>query len=211
MPPFFLQCGTMDVAVRELQPAELPAAVALVARGMRDNPLNVQAMGMNAEARLSRLQAMFAAVLPMTARKGSMLGTFDDGHLVGVLAWVPSGRCQATLGEKVALAARMVPRIGVGALLRIARGQGDWEKRDPAETHWHLGRVSVDSGLRGRRIGSALMANYCARLDAERVCSYLETDKAENLRFYAKFGFSSVAEAKVLGVSNWFMVRPAGA
>ena len=197
MPPFFLQCGTMDVAVRELQPAELPAAVALVARGMRDNPLNVQ--------------AMFAAVLPMTARKGSMLGTFDDGHLVGVLAWVPSGRCQATLGEKVALAARMVPRIGVGALLRIARWQGDWEKRDPAETHWHLGPVSVDSGLRGRRIGSALMANYCARLDAERVCSYLETDKAENLRFYAKFGFSSVAEAKVLGVSNWFMVRPAGA
>ena len=35
--------------------------------------------------------------------------------------------------------------------------------------------------------------------------SYLEADKSENARFYERFGFTVIAEPKVLGAPNWFM------
>jgi hypothetical protein len=53
-----------------------------------------------------------------------------------------------------------------------------------------------------------MLVGFCARMDYSRMLSYLETDKSENVRFYEKFGFTVVAEAKVLGVPNWFMSRP---
>jgi hypothetical protein len=116
----------MDVEVRELRMAELPAAIELVARGMRDNPWNVQALGSDGERRLPRLRKMFKAARPTTARKGVLVGAFDDRRLVGVLAWVLTGKCQTTLGEKISLAARMLPGVGPSSLNRIRRGQEDW-------------------------------------------------------------------------------------
>jgi hypothetical protein len=44
-------------------------------------------------------------------------------------------------------------------------------------------------------------------MDDDRALSYLETDKSENVRFYEKFGFTVNAEAKILGIPNWFMSR----
>jgi len=197
----------MDVEVRELRSGELPAAVELVARGMRDNPLNVEALGSDEERRLFRLRRMFRAALPNTARKGMLVGAFDDRRLVGVLAWVPPGKCQTTLGEKISLAARMLPGVGPSSLERIRRWQENWTRHDFAESHWHLGPVAVDPELQGRSIGSKMMANCCSRLDTAHAAAYLETDKADNIRFYQKFGFKTIAEDKVLGVPNWFMLR----
>ena len=46
-------------------------------------------------------------------------------------------------------------------------------------------------------------------LDDRGATGYLETDKPENVRFYAKFGFQTVAESEVLERPNWFMSRAA--
>ena len=45
-------------------------------------------------------------------------------------------------------------------------------------------------------------------MDAGRSAAYLETDKAENVTFYQRFGFRVTAQEDVLGVPNWFMLRP---
>ncbi len=195
--------------MRELRANELPAAVRVLARGMRDNPVNVQAMGGDQDTRLRRLHGMLAAALPMIMRKAALLGAFGHDELVGVLGLLPPGMCRSTLGEKVGMIPSMVLAMGLGALLRTAQWQGEWQKRDPAEPHWHLGPVAVDPSLRGRGIGSAMMAAYCTRLDAVRAVGYLETDKPGNLRFYERFGFQTIAEAPVLGTLNWFMRRHA--
>jgi hypothetical protein len=47
-------------------------------------------------------------------------------------------------------------------------------------------------------------------MDAYGAVAYLETDRRANVHFYQKFGFTVVAEADVMGVSNWFMSRPGG-
>jgi hypothetical protein len=71
-----------------------------------------------------------------------------------------------------------------------------------------------DAGRRqaalARFFRAALVADFCARVDAAGSIAYLETDKKENVPFYEKFGFVVTTESSVLGVPNWFMTRKAG-
>lgn len=198
----------MDIQVVKLTERELPAAIAVVARGMRDNPINIRAMGEDERGRLRRLMGLFAIALPRLLGRGALFAAKSDGAIVGVLGVVPPGKCKASGLEKAAMAPHLLAALGPRALMRTASWQSDWESRDVSEPHWHLGPVAADAGLQGRGIGTALMKVYCARLDAEAGDGYLETDKIENIAFYKKFGFETVREAEVLGIRNWFMHRP---
>ena len=200
----------MDVEVKKLTERELPAAIVVVARGMRDNPINIRAMGEDEAVRLRRLMGLFALALPRLARKEGLLGAKSGGAIVGVLGMVPPGACRTSGIEKAAMAPHLLAALGPRALMRTASWQSEWEARDAFEPHWHLGPVSADLGLQGRGIGSALMRVYCERLDDENGEGYLETDKIENVTFYEKFGFETVGEAQVLGIPNWFMRRRVG-
>ena len=51
------------------------------------------------------------------------------------------------------------------------------------------------------------MAEHSRRLDAAGQVGYLETDKAENVSFYERFGYETLGEQEVIGVPNWFMRR----
>jgi ribosomal protein S18 acetylase RimI-like enzyme len=199
----------MIVTVRELRREHLAAAIPIIARGMRDNPLHVSALGYDARTRAARLTRMFALAMPMILKKGVLLGAFADNTLAGVAGMVPPGRCRPTFIENVTLLPRMIPAIGVSAFARAGRWLATWGTHDLAEPHWHLGPVAVDAHLHGRGIGTALMEEYCARLDHLAAVGYLETDKPKNVAFYEKFGFQTVAEAPVLETPNWFMRRPA--
>jgi ribosomal protein S18 acetylase RimI-like enzyme len=196
------------VTVRELRPDDLTDAIAIIARGMRDNPLHISALGQPAGTRADRLKRMFTLALPMIFKKGVLLGAFDDDKLVGIAGLVPPGRCQPKLVERVRLLPRLIPAIGFRGFARTGRWLATWSKHDLAEPHWHLGPVAVDAPLQGHGIGTALMEEYCARLDNLAAVGYLETDKAQNVAFYEKFGFRTIAEALVLGTPNWFMRRP---
>lgn len=84
-----------------------------------------------------------------------------------------------------------------------------WDRLDPKEAHWHLGPIGVLPGFQGRGIGSALLARFCAEVDACGSPAYLETDRRSSVRLYEKFGFRLTAQEEVVGVPNYFMWRPA--
>jgi predicted N-acetyltransferase YhbS len=86
-----------------------------------------------------------------------------------------------------------------------------WDAQHPVAPHSHLGPLAVDAHLQGQGLGSVLLREYCRRVDEAGQAAYLETDRAENVRFYAREGFEVIAEARVLGVPNWFMWRAARA
>ena len=198
------------ISVRELIEADVSAAVGVVARGMRDNPLHVAAFGTDAELRSRRLTRMFTVALPFIFSRGVVLGAFDGETLSGIAGMVPPGQCQPSFAEKLSVMPRLVPAVGGSAFARVGRWMSAWAQHDLREPHWHLGPVAVDAHLQGRGIGTLLMTEYCARLDREQTAGYLETDKASNVTFYARFGFETIASAPVLETPNWFMKRDFG-
>jgi ribosomal protein S18 acetylase RimI-like enzyme len=181
----------------------------VLARGMRDNPLHIAAYGDDPDRRLrchGRLMrglfAHFPAQQPICA--------FRDGTLLGVTGVAPVGTCQPTAAQRLRLLPTIVG-LGPRTAARVGKWISQWAARDPDEEHVHLGPVAVDAHLQGQGIGSQMMLEHCRRLDAVGEVGYLETDKAENVRFYERFGFEVIGEEPVLGVPNWFMRREARA
>jgi ribosomal protein S18 acetylase RimI-like enzyme len=95
-------------------------------------------------------------------------------------------------------------------MMRLSQNMRSWATVDPAEPHSHLGPLAVDADQRGLGIGSQILGEFCRRLDEAEVVGYLETETDDNVRLYSRFGFAVVDEKLVLGVPNWFMIRPPG-
>jgi ribosomal protein S18 acetylase RimI-like enzyme len=170
---------------------------------MRDNPLQIVAIGQDSERRLRLMHRGFSRLLRLNGR--ATVGAWDGDRLVGVAATAEPGHCQLSTSERLRLAPTFL--IAGRAAPRLGRWMSAWAKYDPAEPHSHLGPVAVDPGLQGRGLGSMLLAEYCQRLDQRKMISYLETDKPENVRLYKRFSYHVTAEAEVLGVTSWFMTR----
>jgi GNAT superfamily N-acetyltransferase len=195
--------------LRELQRSEVEGAAQLLGRAMRDNPIDARAFDIkNNERRCRALTRFFVPVLNGLYRRGLILGAFCESTLVGVCGMARPGLCQPAVLEKLSVAPSVLFGNPLGTMLRVSTWVGEWSRRDLIERHWHLGPVAVESRLQGQGIGSAMIADFCARMDQLQALSYLETDKFENVRFYQKFGFAVLAKAEVLKVPNWFLSRP---
>jgi ribosomal protein S18 acetylase RimI-like enzyme len=197
-----------ELEVVDLGPAEIPEGVGVCARGMRDNPLHVAAFGSDPERRVLALTRLFTAFFSVFEGQ-EPFGLRRGGRLVAATGVGPPGSCpnRPTAGQRL----RFTPTVlGLGP--RTAARMGSWMKtwadHDPDEPHSHLGPLAVDAQLQGQGIGTVLLREYCRRLDAAGQTGYLETDKAENVRFYERGGFEVAGEAEVIGVRNWFMGRP---
>jgi ribosomal protein S18 acetylase RimI-like enzyme len=207
--PGVAELEARDITVADLAREDIPEAVAVLVRGMLDNPIHVAAFGEDPERRRRSLERLFGALFrvftaqtPICARR--------DGAIVAATGIAPAGSCQPSGRQRLAL----LPAIAAGGprtAARVGRWVGAWTDRDLDEPHSHLGPLAVDAHLQGQGIGSRVLAEYCRRLDAAGDVGYLETDKQENVAFYAKQGFETIGEAEVLGVPCWFMRRPPGA
>ncbi|MGI8631059.1 MAG: GNAT family N-acetyltransferase [Solirubrobacterales bacterium] len=177
--------------------------VRLLARGLRDNPIHVAALGDDAERRQRDLERLYSTMLSVGANEPLL--AIRDGELVAVLGSVASPHCQPSWWQTL----RMTPTLLRLGRRSVAVGRwGDaWSSRDPDEDHLHFGPIATDPAHQRTGIGTALMIRRCERLDAEGAVGYLETDVESNVRFYERFGFEVVDTAEVLGVESWFMRR----
>jgi ribosomal protein S18 acetylase RimI-like enzyme len=194
----------MGVDVGQITENETADAIRVLARGMRDNPLHIAALGDDPAHRVDALTQMFTGMMAMQAEP---LRARENGEVVGVCGLLAPPDCMVhTLGS---LPADQFPPMLVDPAeqARAIEWLQAWGRRDPDEPHFHLGPVSADADKQGRGIGSAMMRAFCDRVYRDHALAYLETDKRENVAFYEKFGFETVGEAKVIGVPNWFMRR----
>ena len=76
---------------------------------------------------------------------------------------------------------------------------------------WYLLLLGVDDPYRGQGLGGRLIEPVLARARQERLACYLETEKEENLGFYARHGFHLAEEGREPrhGVRTWGLLRPA--
>jgi len=197
----------VDLEIRDARPHELSVVAAVLSRGMRDNPLHLAVFGPEPEERQRKLENFFRILLAWMPH--SPWVAVRQGTIVAVCGMGGPGRCQPTSSQKVSIVTQLALTCGVAPTLRALRWLGEWSLRDPKEAHWHLGPLCVDAPLQGRGIGSRLIGEWCKLLDAHRAAGYLETDKEINVDVYKKFGFETIAEAKILGTPNRFMWRGA--
>ncbi len=191
--------------IRALSHQELATAVHTCTRAMRDNPLHCAVFGLAPDRRERKLRGFFSAVLPWMQRRGTLLAL--EGEPYGVIGVLPPGGCRPTPVETLRMLPTLSRRLTPLAAVRVARWLADWAKHDPAGPHWHLGPLAVDPLHQRLGIGSRLLRAALSRIDSASGTAYLETDTEANVAFYQRFGFVTVATARVVGVPNWFMQR----
>jgi GNAT superfamily N-acetyltransferase len=194
----------IEVVIRPMRLEERAETAGVAARGMRDNPIHIAVYGGDPARRLRALERLFAALFAVVPEPPRV--ALRAGRVVGVAGAAPPGACRLPPAALARTGAALL-RAGAGPARRALRWLEGWGARDPDDAHCHVGPVAVEGGMQGLGIGSRLLGELAARLDATGERAWLETDRPENVRFYERFGFRVEVEAPTLGVPCWFMKR----
>jgi len=146
------------------------------------------------------------AHLPQAERYGRLLSARAEERLVGVLSSTPPGAYPLP-SPSMAVRLRCLLGQGLRVANRWARVYELLRDHHPVDRHWYLGTLGVEPELWGQGIGTELLSTWLQMVDADGTPAYLETDAAENIRFYQRVGFEVVEEIWVLGVRIWTMRR----
>ena len=199
--------------VDRLDPARFDDAEACFARAFFPDPLF--GFFMPAKRReYSLLPAVFRAFItdagPFDRTWGATLPAEHDHHLVGAAVWVPPGGMPRPFRRELLMQLRLGRLLLRGSNLAIGlRLLSAVDRVHPHEPHWYLGLLGTDPTMQGRGVGSALLEPALARADGEGMPCYLETQKEENLSFYARHGFAVRDVVSVTGSPTvWTMQRP---
>jgi GNAT superfamily N-acetyltransferase len=182
----------------------------VAAAGFFDDPF-FEYLSPSERLRRRGLHIYFRAVVASLGDAGLVSGVRQDGRLVGVAAWVRPGRyplsVAAQLRQSVGAFRGLSPRPV--ALVHGTRYLLAIDKVHPKETLWYLQLLVVDPAAQRGGIGAALQAPIYAEADRDQLPSYLETQKAENLVYYRRFGYETVDELRPVkgGPPLWTMRR----
>jgi len=192
-----------EVKIRQMRRADIPRVAEILGRAFATNPIHL-AVYRDKPMIERRLKITFEAMFRHAP--GRCFVSELDGQIVGGMRIVKWPDCQRT-GLKV------VPAVlraagGPRPLIRDMKRIRAWKRHDPGRLHWHLGPIGVAPELQHRGIGSHLMQFLCDLTYQDGMETYLETERPENVPFYERFGFKVVEDEVVVGVKNWFMLRP---
>lgn len=134
-----------------------------------------------------------------------------EGALRGAALWMPPRSEPPSALTELAMHLGLLSVFGsrIGAARRLARLLAD---RHPRAAHYYLGTLGTEPAHQRQGIATALLAPVLARCDAERLPAYLESSRAENVRYYEARGFAVVDDVAIAdGPHLWLMWRRPGA
>jgi GNAT superfamily N-acetyltransferase len=193
------------VDVRALEPADVDAVAAVLARAFYDDPLQVWALP-DDETRQGRLEAMFA----LQIRYASL--PFGESYLDSsgscVALWAPPPGLIEPDAESIAGLAPLADILGEG-LGRLRLAFETMQTVHPRVPHFYLQGVGTDPPAQGHGLASAVLRPVLARCDAQRVPAYLESTKERNVGFYERHGWevTDVVHVPSGGPPLWLMWR----
>jgi ribosomal protein S18 acetylase RimI-like enzyme len=185
------------------RPEERLQAAGVAVRALRDNPVSME-MSADPLVRLHFPYGLFCQ--QMTDAASLTVGARVEGYVLGVAGATPPGSCIAAMLPPE-LRSMDPPGKEAPDGDRFVYGGIVMADNDLPEPHWHVGPVAVEPGLQGLGVGTRIMRALCDELDGKGEIGWLETDKAENVRFYTGFGFEVAGEAPIFGARFWFMRR----
>jgi GNAT superfamily N-acetyltransferase len=119
-----------------------------------------------------------------------------DGRLIGVAAWIKPGEyplpVPAQISQAMGALWAMLPTPR--ALIDGSKYLLAIDKAHPKQKSWYLNLLVVDPAQQRGGIGAALQETVLERADQEGLPCYLETQNADNLPYYGRFGYQVVDE-----------------
>ena len=194
-----------------MQESERPAVVAALARAFYDDPLFgfflpdpvAQSKGL-----LSFMGAGVADANPF----GEIWVARTETKIACAAVWLPPGRYPR--GARRDLLSNL---RGIPAFVRSGRRLADAVRllaaldkahHDIDEPHFYLGILGTDPLFQRSGAGSAALQPVLDRCDTEGITAYLETQKEENLAYYARHAFELIEKVEVSGVPPvWTLSR----
>lgn len=192
---------------------DLEDAALVAARAFHDDPF-FEFLDPHAVTRARGLAIFWRSTIVSAASRSTMTAArrVEDGRLVGLSVVVPPGNWPLSIPSQIrqlggALRAMVVRPP---ALVKGTRYLFSMEAAHPKEQLWYLLLLVVDPSAQRSGIGALLQGEMLRRADADGLDCYLETQKAENVPYYRRFGYDLTQELKpVNGGPPLFLMRRA--
>jgi GNAT superfamily N-acetyltransferase len=202
---------TRTFDVDRMQSADRSAVVAALARAFYDDPL-FNYFVPDAISQSKGLLTFMGAGLADAAPFGEVWLARTGGKIACAAAWLPPGAYPRTVRRDVLSNLRGAPTFvrsgrrlaGAVRLLAVL----DKAHHEVHEPHYYLNLLGTDPLFQRSGAGTAALQPVLGRCDAEGLSAYLETQKEENLAYYARHAFELVQKVDVKGVPPiWTMLR----
>ena len=123
--------------------------------------------------------------------------------MAGAAVWLPPGTYPRGLRRDLLTYVRSLPtfvycgaRVGRAFALLSAVDKAHHDLHEP---HFYLAILGTDPQFQRSGAGSAALAPVLERCDTEGLPAYLETQKEENIAYYARHRFAVVQKIEVKG------------
>jgi ribosomal protein S18 acetylase RimI-like enzyme len=192
-PPLASGSDETDNTQERRSPAAGPGArVSLPGRPSHHLDLHLTSSAAALSCRPSWSSACASWPSPTTRRKTA------DG--AAAAAWLPPpGRWQLSRPQRLRLLPALVRFLGLRTV-SVLGGLDRMEARHPHDrSHWYLFILGIEQAAQGRGLGSALLAQVLARVDADDLPVYLESSSERNLAWYGRHGFEITSEVAIPG------------
>ena len=143
------------------------------------------------ESRGKWLRLIHRAGLRQVLPEGHVYAATGGDGIAGVIGLVPPGRYPLSTARFLRHFVPIILRLPTGGFSpgRAVRGlqaQGMIERMHIKEPHWYVFVLGVRPERQGEGLGRALLDPALARADRDRLPTYLETTKEQNLAFYGR-------------------------
>jgi len=186
----------MPVSILQATPDRVPALAELLGEAFTDDPMLVWPFGPD---ETDLVTGFFRAFDERIAALGWL---WEAGDGLGVAAWIPPGSDEDMMDVDRAIR----PTLASAG----ARHAEMWEwiaGNFPDEPFWYLDHIAVAADHRGGGLGAALIQHGLVLADRDGVPAFLETARPENVGYYERRGFRTVADEDAPGGGPhiWFM------
>ncbi|HEX7356063.1 MAG TPA: GNAT family N-acetyltransferase [Mycobacteriales bacterium] len=189
------------LALREYRRRDRREVTGVLARAFSIDPLfDYFARDLLNEHRL--MPRIMAAYLSDLGPNGQCWVAADENdHARGFAGWLPPDALpRSTRRESMVTLRAGAAIVRAWRPIAATRLFFEVEKHHPHEPHWYLGILAVDPTRQGRGHGKELITPGLERADRDRLPCYLETQKEQNVPWYARFGFDVREEIRLPGI-----------
>ena len=178
--------------VDRMHPDEEPAVIAALGRAFFDDPLFGYFVP-NLVHQTKGLLGFMSGAVKDASPFGEVWVAHTAGKVAGAAVWLPPGAYPRSTKREIMTNVRAVPafaRAGgrVGQSLKLLAAV-DKAHKDVGAPHYYLAVLGSDPAFQRTGAGTAVLAPVLERCDAEGLPAYLETQKEENIAYYARHRF----------------------